>query len=265
MCIDTWPVFFASNFRLVTDNFPLVTYPLNTLLKTDIVTADTVRGKQSVGGKEAKSVSRQSAGKNRKEKNRQYTDRYLACSFIGRGNNCTLIFTFSAVKGAAELHNKSPPDVLHFKKNHEMEDIFMSEWRKIRVQDYYREAVGDAEYTYVTPEVYEILANTFRREAHAEQMRDLRNRTAEGYTEGDTEDLLMESPESLEDMVIRQMEIETLQKAMQTLSEIQRERLHLIFFEGLTYRQIAEKKGIGEKNVRESVASALKKIKNFFD
>lgn len=51
----------------------------------------------------------------------------------------------------------------------------MSEWRKIRVQDYYREAVGDAEYTYVTPEVYEILANTFRREAHAEQMRDLRN------------------------------------------------------------------------------------------
>lgn len=75
----------------------------------------------------------------------------------------------------------------------------------------------------------------------------------------------MESPESLEDMVIRQMEIETLQKAMQTLSEIQRERLHLYFFEGLTYRQIAEKKGIGEKNVRESVASALKKIKNFFD
>ena len=141
----------------------------------------------------------------------------------------------------------------------------MSEWRKIRVQDYYREAVGDAEYTYVTPEVYEILANTFRREAHAEQMRDLRNRTAEGYTEGDTEDLLMESPESLEDMVIRQMEIETLQKAMQTLSEILRERLHLYFFEGLTYRQIAEKKGIGEKNVRESVASALKKIKNFFD
>lgn len=108
----------------------------------------------------------------------------------------------------------------------------MSEWRKIRIQDYYKEAVGEEEYTYVTPEVYEILANTFRKEAHAEQMRDLRNRTAEGYTEGDTEDLLMESPESLEDMVIRQMEIETLQKAMQTLSEIQRERLHLYFLKG---------------------------------
>lgn len=176
-----------------------------------------------------------------------------------------LFFTLSAVNGASELHNKSPPGVLHFKKNHEMEDIFMSEWRKIRIQDYYKEAVGDAEYTYVTPEVYEILANTFRKEAHAEQMRDLRNRTAEGYTEGDTEDLLMESPESLEDMVIRQMEIETLQKAMQTLSEIQRERLHLYFFEGLTYRQIGEKLGVSDMSVRESIGASLKKIKKFFD
>ena len=141
----------------------------------------------------------------------------------------------------------------------------MSEWIRIRVKDFYKDAIGEMEYTYVTPEVYEILANTFRKEAHAEQMRDLRNRTAEGYTEGDTEDLLMESPESLEDMVIRQMEIETLQKAMQTLSEIQRERLHLYFFEGLTYRQIGEKLGVSDMSVRESIDASLKKIKKFFD
>lgn len=72
-----------------------------------------------------------------------------------------LFFALSAIKGTAELHNKSPLDVFHFKKNHEMEDIFMSEWRKIRIQDYYKEAVGEKEYAYVTPEVYEILANTF--------------------------------------------------------------------------------------------------------
>lgn len=174
-----------------------------------------------------------------------------------------LFFALSAVKGAAEFHNKSPPDVLHF-KNHEMEDIFMSEWRKIRIQDYYKEAVGDAEYTYVTPEVYEILANTFRREAHAEQMRDLRNRTAEGYMEGDTEDLLMESPESLEDMVIRQMEIETLQKAMQTLSEIQRERLHLYFFEGMSMREIADLQGMNQNAVWKSIQSGIAALRRFF-
>lgn len=146
-----------------------------------------------------------------------------------------------------------------------MEDTWMSEWIRIRVKDFYTDAIGETEYTYVTKEVYEALTETFRKEAHAQEMRDLRHITKEGYTEGETEDLAFESGESLEDMVIRQMELETLQKAMQSLTEVQRERLHLYFFEGLTYRQIAEKKGIGEKNVRESITGALKKIKKFFD
>ena len=141
----------------------------------------------------------------------------------------------------------------------------MSEWIRIRVKDFYKDAIGETEYTYVTEEVYEALTETFRKEVHAQQMRDLRHITREGYTEGETEDLIFESGESLEDMVIRQMELETLQKAMQSLTEVQRERLHLYFFEGLTYRQIAEKKGIGEKNVRESITGAIKKIKKFFD
>ena len=141
----------------------------------------------------------------------------------------------------------------------------MSEWIRIRVKDFYNDAIGETEYTYVTKEVYEALTETFRKEAHAQEMRDLRHITKEGYTEGETEDLAFDSGESLEDMVIRQMDLETLQKAMQSLTEVQRERLHLYFFEGLTYRQIAEKKGIGEKNVRESITGAIKKIKKFFD
>ena len=141
----------------------------------------------------------------------------------------------------------------------------MSEWIRIRVKDFYTDAIGETEYTYVTKEVYEALTETFRKEAHAQEMRDLRHVTKEGYTEGETEDLAFDSGESLEDMVIRQMELETLQKAMQSLTEVQRERLHLYFFEGLTYRQIAEKKRIGENNVRESITGAIKKIKKFFD
>ena len=141
----------------------------------------------------------------------------------------------------------------------------MSEWIRIRVKDFYKDAIGETEYTYVTKEVYEALTETLRKEAHAQEMRDLRHTIKEGYTEGETEDLIFDSGESLEDMVIRQMELETLQKAMQSLTEVQKERLHLYFFEGLTYRQIAEKKGIGEKNVRESITGAIKKIKKFFD
>ena len=121
------------------------------------------------------------------------------------------------------------------------------------------------EYTYVSREVYEALTNTSRKEAHAEEMRDLRHVTANGYTEGDTEDLMMDTRESLEDMVIRQMELEVLQKAMQSLTEVQRERLHLYFFSGLTFRQIGEKLGVSDMSVRESIDASLKKIKKFFD
>lgn len=141
----------------------------------------------------------------------------------------------------------------------------MSEWIRIRVKDFYKDAIGETEYTYVTEEVYEALTETFRKEVHAQQMRDLRHVTREGYTEGETEDLIFESGESLEDMVIRQMELETLQKAMQSLTEVQRERLHLYFFSGLTFRQIGEKSGVSDMSVRESIEASLKKIKKFFN
>lgn len=137
----------------------------------------------------------------------------------------------------------------------------MSKKIRIRIKDFYKDAIGEIEYTYVSEEVYEALANTFRKEAHAEEMRDLRHVTKDGYVEGDTEDLLIETEESVEDYVIRQLEIKQLQKAMQQLTENQKERLQLYFFEGLTYRQIGEKLGISDKSVRESIDAALKKIK----
>lgn len=66
----------------------------------------------------------------------------------------------------------------------EMEDTEMSEW--IRIKDFYKDTVGETEYTYVSHEVYEALTDLFRREEHAEEMRDLRHLTAGGYIEGET-------------------------------------------------------------------------------
>ena len=73
----------------------------------------------------------------------------------------------------------------------------MSEWIRIRVKDFYKDAVGELEYTYVTREVYEALADTFRKEAHAQEMRDIRHTTKDGYTEGETEDLVELTGESV--------------------------------------------------------------------
>lgn len=132
----------------------------------------------------------------------------------------------------------------------------MSKKIRIRIKDFYKDTIGEIEYTYVSEEVYEALANIFRKEAHAEQIRDLRHVTEDGYVEGDTEDLLME----VEDYVIRQLEIKQLQKAMQQLTENQKERLQLYFFEGLTYRQIGERLGVDEKAVRNGISVVLKKF-----
>ena len=55
----------------------------------------------------------------------------------------------------------------------------MSEWIRIRVKDFYKDAVGELEYTYVTREVYEALADTFRKEATHRKcgISDIRPRT----------------------------------------------------------------------------------------
>ena len=51
----------------------------------------------------------------------------------------------------------------------------MSEWIKIRIKDFYKDAIGEVEYAYVTKEVYEALQDTFRKEVHAQKMKDLGN------------------------------------------------------------------------------------------
>ena len=53
-------------------------------------------------------------------------------------------------------------------------------------------------------------------------------------------------------MAIRQMELEILQNAMQSLTDVQRERLHLYFFKGMTTREIADKLGVSQNVVWKS-------------
>lgn len=149
-------------------------------------------------------------------------------------------------------------------KNHEMEDIEMSEWIRIRIKDFYKDAIGETEYTYVSREVYEAMTETFRKEAHAQEMRDLRHMTRDGYTEGETEDLAFDTGESLEDMIIRRMELETLQKAMQSLTDVQKKRLQKYFFEGMTIREIAEREGINRNAVWKSLQATIARLKEFF-
>ncbi len=135
-------------------------------------------------------------------------------------------------------------------------------WIRINVHDIYKKPVGDVKNTYVSLEVYDALMDTFRKEEHAEHMRDLRNRTAEGYVEAMTE-LIMEEGEVMEDIIMRRLDIETLHRAIHTLSKTQKERLHMYFFEELTIRDIAKQQHTNRNAIWKSIQSAMKKIKKF--
>lgn len=196
----------------------------------------------------------------RGEKNK-FINFYGACPDLLVIVNLARLFTF------LKKHRtfiRGPPFVLHFKKI-EMEGRRMPEWIRIKISDYYNNAAGEQEYTYVSPEVYEALANDFRKEAEAERKRDERNRASINYEDGETDDLLFIQQESLEEVVMRELETQNLQTAMQELTDVQKERLQLYFFEGKTYREIAEKQKVSDYSVRESISGALKKIKKYFD
>ena len=66
--------------------------------------------------------------------------------------------------------------------------------------------------------------------------------------------------EDFADLVIRMDRYDTLNIAISHLSEVQRRRLRLRFFDGLTYRQIADIEGVGFKSVSRSIERALKTL-----
>lgn len=71
--------------------------------------------------------------------------------------------------------------------------------------------------------------------------------------------------DSLEDTVIRNLEYEQLHKAMEKLTEVQKKRVHLYYFKGLTYKEIAEIENCSLQPVVRSITGALEKIKKYFN
>ncbi len=67
--------------------------------------------------------------------------------------------------------------------------------------------------------------------------------------------------EVIEDTVCRSMQRETVKAEIARLPEIQKRRLQLYFFDGLTYEEIAALEHCKYQAVQQSVLSALEKIR----
>ena len=82
-------------------------------------------------------------------------------------------------------------------------------------------------------------------------------------TEAEIEHRAAFPKESLEEEIGRVLLYEELHKGIAQLTQTQQRRLALYYFHGLTYEQIAAAEGCRYQAVRDSVRSAIQKLKNF--
>ena len=71
----------------------------------------------------------------------------------------------------------------------------------------------------------------------------------------------MNKAENVEDAILRQEQIEELRGSIGKLTEVQRRRLLMYFFGDMTFEEIGKLEGCKKASVKESVDSALIKIK----
>ena len=83
-------------------------------------------------------------------------------------------------------------------------------------------------------------------------------------TEASLYDRAVYRPATVEESALQSMEYAQLHRAISELPEIQKRRLILYYFQGLTYEQIAGMEGCTFQAVAKSVAAAEKRLKNFF-
>ena len=74
-------------------------------------------------------------------------------------------------------------------------------------------------------------------------------------------DRALDKPISLEDEVIRKATFDDVRNAIETLSDIQKRRIKLYYFEGKTQEEIAEIEKVNIRNVQSTLKEALDNLK----
>ena len=72
-------------------------------------------------------------------------------------------------------------------------------------------------------------------------------------------------PVTVEDIVLNNIIIEDLTKAINSLSEVQKRRIKMYYFEELTQKEIAEKEGTSIRAVQYTLNSAISQLKKYFE
>lgn len=120
-------------------------------------------------------------------------------------------------------------------------------------------------YMLLSPEVGEAWADFDRNEdKHAK--RQVRSGEAFGYEEGISESVHNEMvSDTLIDDILVDLDIQKLREALKLLPDVQRRRIELYYFNGLSLAEVAVNEGVNVNAVNKSIKVGLKKLKKYFD
>jgi len=123
----------------------------------------------------------------------------------------------------------------------------------------YKTADGKHIYVEVSTAVAELLEQSDR-QMRSQGRQDRRHLSGEDYIDELTDTTAVYPQTNFADLVIRMDRANRLHAAMKSLSEVQRRRLHLYCFAGLSYGQIGKRENVNHKSISRSVEQALKKL-----
>ena len=112
----------------------------------------------------------------------------------------------------------------------------------------------------VTKEVFDLM-NRFELDDLKELNEFDRHIEHSDLTEHTLNNRMLFKQESIEDLIIRKTSLEDLRKAINMLSEVQRRRIKLYYFDELTEKEIAKLENVSQKNISKSLTVAKNNLK----
>lgn len=112
----------------------------------------------------------------------------------------------------------------------------------------------------VTKEVFDLM-NRFELDDLKELNEFDRHIEHSELTEHTLNNRMLFKEESIEDLIIRKTSLEDLRKAINMLSEVQRRRIKLYYFDELTEKEIAKLENVSQKNISKSLTAAKNDLK----
>jgi len=93
---------------------------------------------------------------------------------------------------------------------------------------------------------------------------DRRHLSDKDIDRNDLDDFIADKPADFVEEIAKASETETLRRALDCLTDTQRRRVQMYFFDGFTQEQIAEFEGISRQAVGYSINTTLEKLRIFF-